>query len=284
MTEAEKRHSFLPSAGGRRAAIVAAGPIANFILAIVIFATIFVVYRPTTTTARSIRVLPRIPPPLPQARRATCGARDDGRTIESFPTARVVSAKRRPHADIPDRSRRRADDVDGDTSRSSKATVSATSMPGCARGQPSMAPGDVKTEHVNPFGRSGFGTQETWSSSTGRSPTSAACSLAANAPTSPAGGSGSPQISGQVARSASCRCCNWRPCCRCRSAPEPFPVPLLDGGHLCSTWSRRPGAVRSAKAQEIGFGSVFGIVVMLDDISTVLINDTMQLLPRFWAS
>src|ERR1051325_9800380 len=41
MTEAEKRVSFFYQPVGRRAAIVAAGPIANFILDIVIFATIF---------------------------------------------------------------------------------------------------------------------------------------------------------------------------------------------------------------------------------------------------
>ena len=40
MTEAEKRESFFYKPVGQRAAIVAAGPIANFILAIVIFAAL----------------------------------------------------------------------------------------------------------------------------------------------------------------------------------------------------------------------------------------------------
>src|SRR5215203_2150589 len=44
MTEAERRYSFFHQPVGQRAAIVAAGPIANFILAIVIFATIFSIY------------------------------------------------------------------------------------------------------------------------------------------------------------------------------------------------------------------------------------------------
>src|SRR3954454_9088869 len=52
MTEAEKRQSFFYQPVGRRAAIVAAGPIANFILAIVIFAAIFAFYGRQTTTAR----------------------------------------------------------------------------------------------------------------------------------------------------------------------------------------------------------------------------------------
>src|SRR5471030_1999029 len=41
MSEAEKRDSFIHKPVGSRAAVVAAGPIANFILAIVIFAGIF---------------------------------------------------------------------------------------------------------------------------------------------------------------------------------------------------------------------------------------------------
>src|SRR5882757_11422986 len=44
MTEAEKRQSFFHQPVGRRAAVVAAGPIANFILAIVIFALVFTFY------------------------------------------------------------------------------------------------------------------------------------------------------------------------------------------------------------------------------------------------
>ncbi len=52
MTESERRHSFFHQPVGRRAAIVAAGPLANFILAIVIFAAIFTVYGKQITSAR----------------------------------------------------------------------------------------------------------------------------------------------------------------------------------------------------------------------------------------
>src|SRR5262245_19938161 len=44
MSETERRESFQGQTVGRRAAIVAAGPIANFILAIVIFAAIFALF------------------------------------------------------------------------------------------------------------------------------------------------------------------------------------------------------------------------------------------------
>src|SRR4029077_19463959 len=52
MTEEEKAVSFIHKPVGPRAAVVAAGPIANFILAIVIFATVFAIFGRQTTSAR----------------------------------------------------------------------------------------------------------------------------------------------------------------------------------------------------------------------------------------
>jgi regulator of sigma E protease len=51
MTEAERRDSFFHKKVGWRAAIVAAGPIANFLLAIVIFSAIFMFYGKPSTSA-----------------------------------------------------------------------------------------------------------------------------------------------------------------------------------------------------------------------------------------
>src|ERR671911_873838 len=52
MSAQERRESFYHQPVGQRAAIVAAGPIANFILAIVIFALVFALYGRQTTAAR----------------------------------------------------------------------------------------------------------------------------------------------------------------------------------------------------------------------------------------
>src|ERR1700761_5703730 len=52
MTEAERADSFHHKRVGPRAAIVAAGPIANFILAIVIFTALFTFYGKPSTSAR----------------------------------------------------------------------------------------------------------------------------------------------------------------------------------------------------------------------------------------
>ena len=52
MTEEERRGSFHHKKVGPRAAIVAAGPIANFLLAIVIFTCLFTFFGKPSTTAR----------------------------------------------------------------------------------------------------------------------------------------------------------------------------------------------------------------------------------------
>ena len=58
MSETERRESFFFKPVGQRAAIVAAGPIANFLLAIVIFAAVFTFYGKQATPARVDTVQP----------------------------------------------------------------------------------------------------------------------------------------------------------------------------------------------------------------------------------
>src|SRR6187431_1044853 len=65
MTDAEQRDSFFHKSVGARAAIVAAGPIANFILAILIFAALAFFLGRQVTVPRIDAVAPgaRLPPP-----------------------------------------------------------------------------------------------------------------------------------------------------------------------------------------------------------------------------
>src|SRR5664279_5521090 len=58
MSEADKQDSFVFKKVGARAAVVAAGPIANFILAIAIFAVIFMTFGKQTTSARVDAITP----------------------------------------------------------------------------------------------------------------------------------------------------------------------------------------------------------------------------------
>ena len=100
MTAEERRESFSHQPVGRRAAIVAAGPIANFILAIVIFAVDFRALWPADHDRPGRRRAARIRPA------AAAGLQPgdvvvaiDGRKIESFSDMqRIVSANARAHA------------------------------------------------------------------------------------------------------------------------------------------------------------------------------------------
>ena len=84
MSDAERRDSFFYKSVGRRAAIVAAGPIANFILAIVIFAVLALAFGKQV-------VVPRLDVVTPGSAAATAGFRQgdiitsiDGKAVQDF--------------------------------------------------------------------------------------------------------------------------------------------------------------------------------------------------------
>lgn len=58
MSEEERKHSFVHQKVGPRAAIVVAGPLANFLLAIVIFAGLFMIFGKPSTSPRVDAVQP----------------------------------------------------------------------------------------------------------------------------------------------------------------------------------------------------------------------------------
>ncbi len=92
MNAEERRHSFIHQPVGPRAAIVVAGPVANFLLAIAIFAGLFMIYgRPSTS--------PRVDQVQPESAAAAAGFQPgdlvlsiNGRAVESFnDMQRIVS-------------------------------------------------------------------------------------------------------------------------------------------------------------------------------------------------
>jgi regulator of sigma E protease len=147
-----------------------------------------------------------------------------------------------------------------------------------------MAAGDVKTEQVDPLAAVWLGVTETWFiidrtfSYIGGLFTGRECADQLGGPIRIA------QISGQVAT------LGFLPVLHLAAMLSVsigllnlFPVPLLDGGHLLFyAIEAARGRPLSNKAQEIGFRIGFALVVMLM-IFTVF-NDTIQLLPRLWAS
>src|SRR6202045_4065430 len=85
MTEEERTGSFHHKKVGPRAAIVAAGPIANFLLAIVIFTCLFTFFGKPSTTARVDQVEPGSAAASAGFQPGDIVTTIDGKQIESFP-------------------------------------------------------------------------------------------------------------------------------------------------------------------------------------------------------
>ena len=164
MSAQERRESFYHQPVGQRAAIVAAGPIANFILAIVIFAFVFALYGRQTTTARIDAVQPESAAAAAGLKPGDIVLAIDGRKIDSFSDMqRIVSASA---------GRTLAFQIDRG---GAPMTINAT--PALRQGKDgfgndtchavlgvsrSMSAADVKTEQFNPLEAVWQGTKETW--------------------------------------------------------------------------------------------------------------------------
>jgi regulator of sigma E protease len=286
MSPEERKLSFFHQPVGRRAAIVAAGPVANFILAIVIFAAIFALFGKQTTAARVDAVQPDSAAAAAGLQAGDIVLAIDGRRIESFSDMqRIVSANagrtltlQIERGGVPMTLKATPELKQG---KDSFGNNFCHAVLGISR---SMTPADVKTERVDPFTAVWLGAKETWFiidrtfSYIGGLAAGTECADQLGGPIRIA------QISGQVAT------LGFTPVLHLAAMLSVsigllnlFPVPLLDGGHLLFyAIEATRGRPLSARAQEISFRIGFALVVMLM-IFTVF-NDTLQLLPRFWAS
>ncbi len=279
MTVEERRRSFFHQSVGRRAAIVAAGPIANFILAIVIFAAIFTVYGKQTTAARIDTV---------QAGSAAAQAgflpgdvvrSIDGRRVASFSDMqRIVSANagrtlqfQIERGGVPMNLSATPVLREGKDNFGNKY---CHAILGVSR---AMKPDDVKTETVDPLTAVWQGALETWfvidrtfsfisGVFVGRE-----CADQLGGPIRIA------QISGQVASVSFAALLHLTAMLSVSiGLLNLFPVPLLDGGHLLFYGVEAVrGRPLSERAQEIGFRIGLALVVMLMIFATF--NDIIHL-------
>jgi regulator of sigma E protease len=279
MTEAEKKDSFIHKPVRSRAAVVAAGPIANFILAIAIFAGVFMTVGKQTTSARVDAVQAGSAAQMAGFKAGDLVLAINGDKIDNFADMqRVVSVSAGEPLNV---------EVErGGVHLTLKATpelkelkdnfgnVHRLGVLGISR---SMQPGDIKTEKAGPLQAVVMGAQETWfvvdrtlsyigGVFTGRE---AADQL------------GGPiriaQVSGQVATAGFVALIHLTAVLSVSiGLLNLFPIPLLDGGHLLFYGIEAArGRPLSERAQEVGFRIGLAIVVMLMIFATF--NDILHL-------
>jgi regulator of sigma E protease len=279
MSEAEKRISFFHQPVGKRAAIVAAGPIANFLLAVAIFSLVFMVYGRQVTT-------PRVDTIQPESAAAEAGFRPgdmvlsiDGSKIENFgDMQRIVSAS--PGVPLRVTVQRDGREITLTATpklREIKDNFGNTHRVGMLGISRSTMPEDVVTERYGPIESLRLGVAETWfvlertinyvvGIVTGRE---AADQL------------GGPiriaQVSGQVATVSFAALLHLTAVLSVSiGLLNLFPVPLLDGGHLVFyAIEAVRGRPLSERAQEFGFRIGLALVLMLMLFATW--NDILHL-------
>ena len=279
MTEEERAGSFHHKKVGQRAAIVAAGPIANFLLAIVIFTCLFTAFGKPSTSARVDQVEPASAAASAGFQPGDIVTAIDGKQIESFPEMQQIVATRAGEQLTFTVKR-------GDATLQLRATPELREMPdpfgnksrrgvlGITR---QSAAGELTSERVDPATALWLGVKKTWFV------IDQTLSYIANIFKGRASSDqiGGPlriaQFSGQVATLGIIPLLDLAAVLSISiGLLNLFPVPLLDGGHLLFyAVEAVRGRPLSERAQEMGFRIGLGLVLMLMVFATY--NDILHL-------
>ncbi|MGA8651966.1 MAG: RIP metalloprotease RseP [Xanthobacteraceae bacterium] len=279
MDAGERAQSFMFQPVAKRAAIVVAGPLANFVLAVVIFAGVFMLYGKQTMSARVDSVQPDSAAAEAGFKPGDVVVAIDGREVENFTEMqRIVGASAGEALAIT---------VDRDGTRLVlKATpalkevkdnfgnVQRIGILGISR---SMAPEDLKLHPVAPPQAVVLAVQETWSVIDRTLGYIGGVIAGREAANQLGGPIRIAQMSGQVASFG------FVPLIQLAAVLSVsigllnlFPIPLLDGGHLLFYLIEGiRGRPLSERAQEVGFRIGLAIVLMLMIFATF--NDIVHL-------
>jgi len=285
MTEEQRRDSFFHKSVSARAAVVAAGPIANFLLAIVIFSGVFMLHGKQSTSARVDTVQPESAAAAAGFKPGDIVLSIDGRKIDSFSemqrivstsagetlavevarSGRVVSLRATPAL-------KEIKDSFGNTHRLGVLGISR-----------STAPGDLKLERVGPLDAVVLGVNETWFVIERTLSYIGGVVAGREAADQLGGPIRIAQVSGQVATAGLVALIHLAAVLSVSiGLLNLFPIPLLDGGHLMfyavEAVRRRP---LSERAQEYGFRIGLAVVLMLMLFATF--NDIKHLV-NLWTS
>ena len=279
MTEEERAGSFHHKRVGPRAAIVAAGPIANFLLAIVIFAGMSLYYGKPSS-------IPRVDVIQPDSVAASAGFKVgdvvdsiDGSAIESFvDMQRIVSTN--AGSKLVFHVKRDGDFVTLTATpalKEVKDLFGNTHRVGQLGIQYNAQPNDPRTASVGYFESLKIGVEQVWFIIAGTFKFVGSLFVGAGSSGDVGGPLRIAQLSGQA---ASLGFQFVLQLCAALSVSigllNLFPVPLLDGGHLLFyAVEAVRGRPLSDRAQEMGFRIGLGLVLMLMVFATY--NDILHL-------
>ncbi len=279
MTAAEKRESFHHQSVARRAAIVAAGPIANFILAILIFAAIFVFYGRPSTTARVDGVQPDSAAAAAGFQVGDVVLAINGRPIKTFSEMqRVVSTSADAQLTIVvERGGAKVELKATPTLREIKDNFGNVHRVGVLGISRSVTASDAQMEKQPPLRALWTGVEETWFVVERTMSYRGGVIVGREAADQLGGPIRIAQVSGQVATVGFIALMNLSAVLSVSiGLLNLFPVPLLDGGHLLFyAIEAARGRPLSERAQEMGFRIGLALVLMLMIFATF--NDILHL-------
>ena len=272
MSPAERRASFYGQPVHNRAAIVAAGPIANFILAILIFATIFWISGRPISEAKVDSVQPGSAAEVAGFQPGDVVLAIDGKEIESFSDVqRVVSAD--AGAKLTFTIRRDGGELTLQATPRLQERKDPFGNPvqvgilGIAR---SNDPGTVTRKTYGPVGALREGAQETWFIVERTLGYIGGVLVGQQSANQISGPIRIAEISGQAAKLGFEVVMNLAAVLSVSiGLLNLFPIPLLDGGHLMYyALEAVRGRPLSERAQEFGFRVGMAIVLMLMLVAT----------------
>ncbi|HET9815896.1 MAG TPA: RIP metalloprotease RseP [Xanthobacteraceae bacterium] len=286
MNEEERRHSFVHQPVACRAAIVVAGPLANFVLAIAIFAALFMVFGKPSTSPRVDAVQPGSAAEAAGFKPGDLVLAINGRPIESFPDMQQIvstSAGETLEFEV-DRGGLKVALKATPTLRESKDRFGNVHRIGVLGITRSPSPEDTHFQPVGPVKALELGVQRTWFVVERTLSYIGGVISGREAADQLGGPIRIAQVSGQVATEGLASLFSLAAVLSVSiGLLNLFPVPLLDGGHLLFYGIEAVrGRPLSERAQEVGFRIGLAIVVMLMIFATY--NDLLHLAAQWTAS
>ncbi|MDO8398428.1 MAG: RIP metalloprotease RseP [Bradyrhizobium sp.] len=279
MTAEERAGSFHHKKVGPRAAIVAAGPIANFLLAIVIFTCLFTFFGKPSTTARVDKVEAGSAADKAGFQAGDVVTSIDGKAIGSFSEMqRIVGTRAGEQLSFTIKRGDSSLQLQGTPQqREVKDTFGNVHRLGVLGITRATNPGDTVTERVDPATALWLGVKETWFVVERTMAYIGGIFTGREAADQVGGPIRIAQISGQVATIGVAALIHLAAVLSISiGLLNLFPVPLLDGGHLLFyAVEAVRGRPLSDRAQEFGFRIGLGLVLMLMVFATY--NDILHL-------